>query len=151
MTISNNSHREPVSKIFTPPSMLVYKLLAKRGITESDEIENFLNPSYADHVHSPLLLHDMEKALSRIMYAIEHNESIVIYADYDADGIPGAVIFSDFFKKIGYENFVIYIPHRHDEGYGLHQDAVVKFIAGGVKLLVTVDLGITAINEVVHA
>ncbi len=125
-------------------------LLKNRGISPSD-YEKFLNPSYTDHLHNPYLLKDMEKACVRIHDAINRNEKIVIYSDYDCDGIPAAVIMHDFFTKIGYTNFLIYIPDRHDEGYGLHSDAIKEFIQTEVKLLITFDLGITAINEVSEA
>ncbi len=121
-------------------------LLKNRNITDPLK-EKFLNPRYED-LYDPFLLKDMEKSVVRIFEAIEGGEKIVIYSDYDCDGIPAAVIMHDFFKKIGYENFSIYIPHRHDEGYGLHADAIDEFIGDGVKLLITFDLGITAVSEV---
>ncbi len=93
----------------------------------------------------------MEKAAVRIFEAIEAKEKIMIYGDYDCDGIPGSVILHDFFKKIGYENFDVYIPDRHEEGYGLHNKAVHQFIKNGIKLLITVDLGTSDIDEVTEA
>lgn len=129
---------------------LLELLLKNRGISESDS-DRFLNPSYENHTYDPYLIKDMEKAVVRIFEATEAKEKIVIYSDYDCDGIPAAVIMNDFFKKIGYENFLIYIPHRHDEGYGLHADAVREFIKSDTKLLITFDLGITAIDEVAQA
>jgi single-stranded-DNA-specific exonuclease len=125
-------------------------LLKNRGIDPS-EYEKFLNPSYSEHLHDPYLLKDMERACTRIYDAIKREEKIVIYSDYDCDGIPAAVIMHDFFTKIGYINFLVYIPDRHDEGYGLHMDAITEFIKSGVKLLITFDLGITAVAEVAHA
>ncbi len=123
-------------------------LLNNRGILDK---EKFLNPSYEEHLYDPYLLKDMEKAVVRIYEAIEAKEKIVIYTDYDCDGIPSAVIMNDFFKKIDYKNFSIYIPDRHDEGYGLHSEAISQFIDDKVNLLITFDLGITAIKEVVQA
>jgi single-stranded-DNA-specific exonuclease len=125
-------------------------LLKNRGIPESEH-ERFLNPSYDEHLHDPFLLKDMERAVVRIRQAIERKEKIIIYSDYDCDGIPAAVIMHDFFTKIGYENFSIYIPDRHDEGYGLHADAIKNFITDDVKLLITFDLGINAVAEVIQA
>jgi len=124
-------------------------LLKNRGITEENK-EKFLNPKYED-LYDPFLLKDMEKAVVRIFEGIEAKEKIVIYSDYDCDGIPAAVIMSDFFIKIGYENFSVYIPDRHDEGYGLHMDAIDLFIKDEIKLLITFDLGITAIEETTKA
>ncbi len=84
------------------------------------QAENFLNPSYERDFHDPFLMRDMEKACVRIFEAIENKEKIIIYADYDCDGIPGAVILNDFFKKVNYKNFEVYIPQRNSEGYGLN-------------------------------
>ncbi|MFA6251344.1 MAG: single-stranded-DNA-specific exonuclease RecJ [Candidatus Paceibacterota bacterium] len=125
-------------------------LLGNRGISDEDR-ERFLNPSYEEHLYDPFLMKDMERACVRIFEAIEAKEKIVIYSDYDCDGIPASVIMHDFFHKINYDNFSIYIPDRHDEGYGLHHDAIDQFIQDEVKLLITFDLGITAVEEVSKA
>ena len=85
------------------PNNIIDILLKNRGIIGDSEQEAFLSPDYDTHMHDPLLMHDMERAVVRIFEAIEQKERITIYADYDADGIPGAVIFHDLFKKIGYE------------------------------------------------
>lgn len=128
------------------PDELLEILLHNRGI-KSEDFEYFLNPSYDEHIYDPYKMRDMEKAVVRIFEAVEAKEKIVIYTDYDCDGIPAAVIMNDFFKKINYGNLRIYIPDRHDEGYGLHRDAIEEFIADDVKLLITFDLGITAVAE----
>ena len=107
-------------------------LLKNRGIAPEDR-EKFLNPSYEHHLYDPYLLKDMEKVVVRIFESVEAKEKIVIYSDYDCDGIPAAVTMHDFFTKIGYENFSVYIPDRHDEGYGLHSDAIDEFIKNGVN------------------
>ena len=125
-------------------------LLKNRGITPENR-ERFLNPSYEEHLYDPFLMKNMERVCVRIFEAIEAKEKIVVYSDYDCDGIPAAVIMHDFFTKIGYTNFYIYIPDRHDEGYGLHMDAIEEFIKTDVKLIITFDLGITAIAEVAEA
>ncbi len=125
-------------------------LLKNRGIAPAD-YDKFLHPSYEDHTYDPYLMHDMEKAVVRIYEATEAKEKIVIYSDYDCDGIPAAVIMHDFFKKIKYDNFSIYIPDRHSEGYGLNSEAIDKFINEKVDLLITFDLGITAVSEVTNA
>jgi single-stranded-DNA-specific exonuclease len=125
-------------------------LLNNRGIKDEDK-DKFLNPSYENHLYDSFLMKDMERVCVRIFEAVEAKEKIVVYTDYDCDGIPSAVIVNDFFKKIGYKNFSIYIPDRHDEGYGLHMDAIKNFIDQEIKLLITFDLGITAIEEVIEA
>jgi len=125
-------------------------LLKNRGISAEDR-ERFLNPSYEEHLYDPFLMKDMERVVVRIFEAVEAKEKILIYSDYDCDGIPAGVIMHDFFNKINYNNFSIYIPDRHDEGYGLHLDAIDKFIKDEVNLLITFDLGITAVEEVAKA
>jgi len=94
---------------------------------------------------------DMDKAVERILEIIEKNEKILIYSDYDADGIPGAVVLYDFFKKIGYENFENYIPHRQNEGYGLNMKAIEKFSNEKVNLIITIDCGIKDKKEIEQA
>ncbi len=130
---------------------LLRVLLKKRGIVDENQAEIFLNPDYKRDFHDPFLMRDMKKACMRIFEAIEAKEKIVIYADYDCDGIPGAVILTDLFKLLNYKNYEIYIPQRNSEGYGLNFDAIKKFTESGVKLLITVDLGITAVAEVAQA
>lgn len=125
-------------------------LLKNRGIIKENR-EKFLNPSYEEGLYDPYLMKDMEKTVVRIFESVEAKEKIIIYSDYDCDGIPASVIMHDFFTKIGYTNFSIYIPDRHDEGYGLHMDAIKNFIEQEVNLLITFDLGITAIDEVIEA
>lgn len=123
-------------------------LLKNRGIKTREEAERFLNPDYEAHIYNPFLILNMEKAVERILGAILNNEKIVIYGDYDCDGIPGSVILHDFFKKIKYKDFKNYIPHRHTEGYGLNNEAIEGFARDNVSLLVTVDCGITDVSEV---
>ncbi len=130
---------------------LLQALLKNRGIEGEEEIIRFLDPGFEKDFHDPFLMRDMERACVRIFEAMEANEKIMIYADYDADGIPGAVILSDLFKKIGYQNFEIYLPQRNSEGYGLNMSSVKEFSDKNIKLLITIDLGITALAEVAQA
>src|SRR3989344_456384 len=123
-------------------------LLFNRGITTPHDAERFLNPDYERDIHDPFLILNMERAVERILRALDLNERIIVYSDYDCDGIPGSVILHDFFKKIGYENFSNYIPHRHKEGYGLNNQAVESFSKDGGTLLITVDLAIANVEEV---
>lgn len=125
-------------------------LLRNRGVSPEDA-DKFLNPNYETDLYDPFLLKDMDKSVVRIFEAVEAKEKIVVYSDYDCDGIPAAVIMHDFFSKIGYENFSVYIPDRHLEGYGLNKEAIVECIKNEVKLLITFDLGITAVDEVAQA
>ncbi|OHA31127.1 MAG: single-stranded-DNA-specific exonuclease RecJ [Candidatus Taylorbacteria bacterium RIFCSPLOWO2_01_FULL_44_26] len=129
-------------------SDLMAHLLFHRGIVDSISAEKFLKPDYERDIHDPFLLKDAGKAADRIIQAIKDRQKIAIYADYDADGIPGAAMFNDFFKRIGFDNFIIYIPHRHDEGFGLNEVAVGELAEQGVKLIITVDCGISDIQQV---
>jgi single-stranded-DNA-specific exonuclease len=124
-------------------------LLKERGIDKSDKDE-FLKPSYGK-LHDPLLLPNMERARDRVIGAIEKNEHIVVFSDYDADGIPGAVVLSDFFKRANYDNVSFYIPHRHDEGFGLNMSAIDEVKSRGATLMITVDCGTVDIEEIDHA
>lgn len=132
-----------------PLQELLETLLASRGVSP-DERDDFLNPKY-EKLHSPLLLPDMERARDRLIEAVENNEHIVVFSDYDADGIPGAVVLDDLFKRIGYENVSFYIPHRHDEGYGLNLEAMEECAERGARLIVTVDCGINDVAEIALA
>lgn len=127
---------------------LTEQLLRNRGITDPALQEEFLFPDYARDVRDPFGILNMEKSVERILAAMRAGEEIVIFGDYDCDGIPGSVILHDLFTKIGYDNFRNYIPHRHNEGYGLSVKAVEKFIEEGVQLIITVDCGITDVAAV---
>lgn len=90
----------------------------------------------------------MKVAVDRIFAAMRAGERIAIYADFDCDGIPGAGVLSDLFKKLEYDNVEVYLPHRDREGYGFHLDAIAALAQRGVKLIITVDVGTTAIEAV---
>ncbi|MDO8493659.1 MAG: single-stranded-DNA-specific exonuclease RecJ [bacterium] len=137
--------------VFAPYGELLGHLLFHRGIKTEEEANRFMNPNYERDLHDPFLILNMKRAVDRIIEAISKGEKIVVYGDYDCDGIPGSVVLHDFFKKINYSNFYVYIPHRHLEGYGLNLPAVEKFAQDGVKLLITVDNGITDVEEVDRA
>ena len=122
-------------------------LMLNRGIKTKEEAEAFLLPDYEKDLPDPFLLKDMDKAVARILQAIEKEEKIVIFSDYDADGIPGAVILHDLFEKINYKNFTNYIPHRDLEGFGLNEEAIDEFKKDKVKLIITVDCGIADLAE----
>ncbi|MDE2188375.1 MAG: single-stranded-DNA-specific exonuclease RecJ [Patescibacteria group bacterium] len=127
-------------------SDLSARLLHNRGITDRESAVIFFNPNYETHSHDPFLLKDAEKSADRIIYAIKNNEKIVIYSDYDTDGIPAGAMFADFFRRIGFTNFSNYIPHRHDEGFGLNNEAIIDIADNGARLLITLDCGITDVE-----
>ncbi len=119
---------EETNKELEEYSELLRHLLFHRGVKTREEAEKFLRPKYEDN-HDPFLMPGMEKAVERFLKAIDSNEHIVVYSDYDADGIPGAVLFASFLKKIGYLNYSHYVPDRHEEGFGVNIDAINEIVA----------------------
>jgi single-stranded-DNA-specific exonuclease len=129
---------------------LVAALLARRGVATKAEADAFLAPDYDAHIHDPLLMKNMPEAAARLAEAIVSGERVAVWTDYDCDGIPAAVILHDFLKKCG-ANFENYIPHRHEEGYGVNKAGVAKLANGGATLMVTADVGIVDNGAVAHA
>ncbi len=142
---------DEVSKNLAKYPELVQKLLFYRGISDSDSAERFLNPNFETDLHNPFLLPNMQEAVERILLAINENQKVTIYSDYDADGIPAAVALNDFFKKVGFENFDVYIPHRNREGFGLNKNAIQKIFETGTKLIITIDCGTSDVEQVAFA
>ena len=124
---------------------LVAQKLAENKLSD-EEIKVFLNPTRKDF-HNPFLLPDMEKAVDRILKAMENKEKIVVYGDYDADGITSTTIIKRFMKDRGID-IGTYIPNRLDEGYGLNEEAIKEIASEKYNLMITVDCGITAVKEV---
>lgn len=116
---------------------------------KDEEIKVFLNPTRKDF-HNPFLLPDMEQAIERIIKAINNKEKIIVYGDYDADGITSTTIIKRYMKDRGIE-IGTYIPNRLDEGYGLNETAIKEIANEGYNLIITVDCGITAIKETLLA
>ena len=127
-------------------SSLLAKILVNKNIIKEEEIKLFLNPTRNDF-HNPFLMPDMEKAVDRILKAIQNNENILIYGDYDVDGITSVTVLKRFFKDRGV-NVNYYIPNRLEEGYGLNEKAIKKIIDDGTNLMITVDCGITGNKEI---
>jgi single-stranded-DNA-specific exonuclease len=131
-------------------SPLQAALLHNRGI-KPGQVADFIAPDYTKHLHDPMLLHDIEPACVRIETAIDAKQHIAVFADYDCDGIPGAVVAHDFFTAAKHGNLTIYIPHRHYEGFGLSVEAVEKLAEKKVTLIITIDCGITDVDAVARA
>src|SRR5699024_3896683 len=100
--------------------------------------------------HEPFLMPDMEKAVDRILKAIENNEKVIIYGDYDADGITSITVLKKFLKERGLD-VSEYIPNRLSEGYGLNKNAINKIHEQNYTLMITVDCGISANEEIKYA
>ena len=130
-------------------SDLISSILASRGIIEKEAVREFLNPT-RDDFHDPFLMPDMEKAVDRILKAIQTQEKTIIYGDYDVDGITSITVLKKFLEE---RNLQVgeYIPNRLNEGYGLNKEAVKKIAEQGYKLIITVDCGISCIEEIKYA
>ena len=124
-------------------------ILSNRGIVKEEQIEKFLKPKRNDF-YDPYGMPDMKITVERIIKAIENNEKTIIYGDYDVDGITSVTVLKSFLEERGLE-VGVYIPNRLDEGYGLNKNAVEKISQEGYTLMITVDCGISAIEEVKYA
>ena len=127
-------------------SQLMGKLLVSRGIEVPEVTQSYLHPTEND-LHSPSLLPGMSDAVDRIKSALNTNEQIWIFGDYDVDGTTAASLLINTFRYLGY-SVECHIPDRFDEGYGLNQEAIQSIANAGCDLLITVDCGITSITEV---
>ena len=142
----NTELAEKISKKYNI-SLLLAKILVNKGIIENEQIQIFLSPT-RKNFYDPFLLKDMEKAVERIINAVNKNESIVIYGDYDVDGITSTTVLKKFLEERGMKVHY-YIPNRLDEGYGLNKDAIDTIVKEyDAKILITVDCGISGIDEV---
>lgn len=127
-------------------SRILANILVKRDI---ENIDKFLNPTRHDF-HDPFLMPDMEKAIQRLNKAIEDKQKIMIFGDYDADGITSITVLKKFLNERGME-VGTYIPNRLNEGYGLNKEAIKKIFDQGYTLMITVDCGISGIEEIDYA
>lgn len=126
---------------------IILDLLFQRGLRNAQAVNAFLNPCYEKDIHEPLLLKGMKKARDRVIKAIKNKEEVAIFGDYDADGVCGAAVLNSFFDLFDLKPKV-YIPGRINEGYGLNQKAVQQLADQGVKLIITVDCGVSDFTEV---
>ena len=139
--------RAELERAGLPP--LCAAVLCARGVDTAPAASAFLAHG-PDLLHDPFLLRDMEKAVERISRAIREQETVAVYGDYDVDGITATCLLTQFLRTLGGQ-VVSYIPDRTEEGYGLNNHAIDALARQGVTLIVTVDCGITAAQEVEYA
>ncbi|MDR0505613.1 MAG: single-stranded-DNA-specific exonuclease RecJ [Dysgonamonadaceae bacterium] len=142
--------REELSEKFhiTPAVCL---LMAQRGITTEDELQQFLNPSLIN-LHDPFLYPDMEKAVDRLNTALGNKEKILIYGDYDVDGTTAVALVYKFLEQNSWKsNLYYYIPDRYDEGYGISDRGIEYAKENEVTLIIALDCGIKAIDKIAYA
>lgn len=132
--------KEKLSRQMDVPP-LVAQLLIKRGIRDPQDGERFLSPSLS-HLYDPFLMKDVDKAVERIIEAIKQGEKVLIYGDYDVDGVTACTLLVDFLRSLE-TRVSYYIPHRLKEGYGLNPEAVRKIATQGIKLMICVDCGVS--------
>ena len=130
---------------------LFEQILTARGLTTRAARQAFLQPDYAAVKHDPFLLPDMKKAVARLKQARQQGEKIVIYGDYDIDGLSATALLLDAFGKFGFEDVDAFIPNRFVEGYGMTMGAVDKVRDMGADLIVTVDTGSLCHAEIAYA
>ena len=124
----------------------IAKILNARNITDMTSVKKYFSDEYEEG-YNPFLMHDMQKAVDRINEAIENEEKILVYGDYDADGITSTVLLVETLISMG-ANVSSYIPNRFEEGYGPNKEAFTKIIDSGITLIITVDNGIAGVEEV---
>ncbi|MEM8529291.1 MAG: single-stranded-DNA-specific exonuclease RecJ [Chloroflexota bacterium] len=132
---------------YTP---IVATLLYQRGLHDPKEVESFLTSDYRGGLHDPFLMKDMQSASDRIITAINEQEPIAVYGDFDADGVTAVTLLVQVISAMG-GDIRPYIPHRVREGYGLNTEAIDRLNTEGVRLLITVDCGISNIDEIAYA
>jgi single-stranded-DNA-specific exonuclease len=123
------------------------QLIYNRDLTSQKAIDEFLNPDWGEDVHDPFLFRDMGKAVDRIGRAIKDKDLIVVYGDYDADGVTGSVILKTTLEALG-AKVDVYLPHREKEGYGLSDPALIFLKEKGAKLVLTCDCGVSNLLEI---
>jgi len=127
---------------------VLQQLMVNRGVRTAEAAEKYLNG--AGSHHDPFALKNMAEAVGRILEAIDKDQKIVIYGDYDADGVTATALLNQILTNLG-ANVTPYIPNRFDEGYGLNMEALDRLHAEGTDLIITVDCGIRSLDEITHA
>ena len=132
-------------------SLPLCSILVQRGIDTFDKSKDYFRPQLS-HLHDPFLMKDMEKAVERILYAIDHNQKILVFGDYDVDGTTSVAIMYRFLKKIYKEEKIdFYIPHRYREGYGVSKQGIDFAKENNFDLIISLDCGIKSIELIRYA
>ena len=135
---------------FSSADDLLKNVLAGRGIISDADTKQFLNPSIKDYMPDPSVLMDMDKGAKIIADAIQNHQKVAIYGDYDVDGITSTAVFVKYLRALGID-VVWHLPTREGEGYGLNNDAITDIVNDDVNLMITVDCGISGVDEVAFA
>ncbi|MCC7319121.1 MAG: single-stranded-DNA-specific exonuclease RecJ, partial [Bacteroidales bacterium] len=128
----------------------VANMLAQRQISTFEEAKLFFRPDY-DQLHDPYLMKDMDKAVERVLQAIDQNEKILIYGDYDVDGTTSVALVYSYLKKFFKKRIEFYIPDRYDEGYGISYKGIDHAAENGFNLVIALDCGIKAVEKIKYA
>ncbi len=149
--INGSSDEEKVEHLSTELGIDRYlaNLLVQRGVETFEEAKAFFRPSY-DHLHNPFLMKDMDKAVTRLEKAIEAQEKVVIYGDYDVDGTTSVALVYSFLKPY-FKDISFYIPNRYDEGYGISIKGIDHFAEEKCTLVIALDCGIKAVEKIAYA
>ena len=143
-----NEKAEELSRILAVPKIIA-SLLLQRGIEDFDSAKHFFRPEWS-HLYDPLMMQDMDAAVLRIQKAIEDGEAVMIFGDYDVDGTTSVALVSTYLKdKI--EKLRPYVPDRYSEGYGISKKGIDEAQADGISLIIALDCGIKAIEQVKYA
>ncbi len=135
---------------FSSTGDLIERILASRGISDAGDVQKFLNPSIKEYMPDPCILRDMDSAARIIADAVLNHDKIAVYGDYDVDGITSTAIFVKYLRSLGCD-VIWHLPTREGEGYGLNIAAIDEIADCGAKLMITVDCGISGVDDVAHA
>ncbi|MFA6160337.1 MAG: single-stranded-DNA-specific exonuclease RecJ [Parcubacteria group bacterium] len=149
--IKNNKNGDFSGGLLEKYGPIILQLLKNRGLEAPEEIEKYFNFDYEKDLSDPFKITNMKKAVERISKAIENQESVAIFGDYDADGVSSSAVLFETLTNLGLQNISCYIPDRQLEGYGMNQKAVEYLSEKKITLIITVDCGITNITEVEKA
>ena len=150
-TISSKSENDTIQNLQSALQVdkVIATLLVQRGITNYDQAKTFFRPTL-DNLHDPYLMKDMEKAIDRIEKAINNNENILVFGDYDVDGTTAVSLVSSYLKTI-HPNIATYIPDRYDEGYGISFKGIDFADDNNFTLIIALDCGIKSIDHIAYA